>query len=346
MWTAVDAVLDDLVDAGLERRVDVLRDHRVHLLAARRAQARGIAVPAALGDAQRLAAIVAVATPRVLERVREACDGPVMLMKGAEVAARYPDPLTRPYVDVDLLAADARGAQHALTASGFVALGAADSLHHLAPLHLPGLPVRVEVHAAPHWPDGLDAPRTAELLEASVSSALGVEGVTAPAAAHHAVLLAAHAWTDRPLGRLGRLIDVEAVSLAAEAAELDALARAWGCARLWRATRRAAESVLLGRRATLPLRVWARHLPEVRSRTVLGAHLERWLAPAWAFPSHQAIGRSAMAVAYDMRPHPGEGWGTKATRVRRAVAHADRPESEHLAALGSRSEASRAATAR
>jgi hypothetical protein len=346
MWTAVDAVLDELVDAGLERRADVLRDHRVHLLAARRAQARGIAVPSMLQDAQRLAAIVAVSVPRVLERVRAACDGPVLLIKGAEVAARYPDPLSRPYIDVDLLTPDAHAAQRALVAAGFGALGAADSAHHLAPLHLPGLPVRVEVHAALHWPDGLAAPPVAELLDTSVPSALGVEGIAAPAPAHHAVLLAAHAWTDRPLGRLGRLVDVEALSLEAGAAELDALARAWGCARLWRATRRAAESVLLGRRATLPLRVWARHLPEVRSRTVLGVHLERWLAPASAFPAHQVVARAASAVAHDMRPHPGEGWGTKATRVRRAVAHADRPESEHLAALGPRSERSRVAAPR
>ena len=206
--------------------------------------------------------------------------------------------------------------------------------------------MRVEVHAALHWPDGLAAPPVAELLEASAPSALGVEGIAAPAPAHHAVLLAAHAWTDRPLGRLGRVVDVEALSLEVRAAELDALARAWGCARLWRP--RAGRPRRPARRAAQRSRsgVWARHLPEVRSRTVLGVHLERWLAPASAFPARQVVARAAVAVAHDMRPHPGEGWGRRATRVRRAVAHADRPESEHLAALGPRSEGSRVAAPR
>jgi hypothetical protein len=189
------------------------------------------------------------------------------------------------------------------------------------------------VHRRPNWLSGLRVPPVAELFDAAHPSVLDVPGLLAPAPEHHAVLLAVHAWAERPLGRLGRLVDVEAMSLGADAATLEAVARAWGCARLWRSTRRTAQSVLVSRRVPDPLMVWARGLPEMRDRTVFDAHLERWLAPVWALPPRRALGCVASAMARDIRPQPGEGWGEQAARVRRAVAHAHRLESEHLAAL-------------
>ncbi len=338
LWTAVDAVADELLGQDLDdpTRLAALRSHRLHLLVAGRAQERGVEVPTSLRHARYLAGLTASAVPLVLARARAACDGPLMLIKGAETAAVYPDPLARPYVDVDLLTADAPAVQRALLAAGFrplVLAPSVDAHHHLAPLHLPGLPVRVEVHRRPNWLSGLRVPAVAELFEAARPSALDVPGVLAPAAEHHAVLLAVHAWAERPLGRLGRLIDVEAMSLGADAATLESVARAWGCMRLWRSTRRTGQSVLLTRRVPRSLMVWTRRLPEMRERTVFDAHLEKWLAPAWAFPPHRVLGRTASAIAHDLRPHAGEGWREKVVRVRRAVAHADRLETEHLAAL-------------
>jgi Uncharacterised nucleotidyltransferase len=338
LWAAVDAVADELLDQGLDDavRLAALRSHRLHLLVTGRARVRGVEVPPVLQRARQLAGLTASAVPRVLARARAASDGPLMLMKGAEVAAVYPDPLARPYVDVDLLTPDAPAVQRSLLAAGFQPLVAAPSVdahHHLAPLHLPGLPVRVEVHRRPNWLSELRVPAVAELFEAAQPSVLDVPGLLAPAPEHHAVLLAVHAWADRPLGRLGRLVDVEAVSLAADAATLEAVARAWGCTRLWRSTRRTAQGVLLRRRVPGSLMLWTRRLPEMRERTVFDAHLERWLAPVWAFPARRALGCVASAMARDIRPHPGEGWGEQAARVRRAVAHAHRLESEHLAAL-------------
>lgn len=338
LWAAVDAVADELLDQGLHDSIPLaaLRSHRLHLLVAGRAQVRGVDVPPMLRQARQLAGLTASAVPRVLARARAASDEPLMLMKGAEAAAVYPDPLGRPYVDVDLLTADAPAVQRSLLAAGFQPLVSAPSVdahHHLAPLHLPGLPVRVEVHRRPNWLSGLRVPAVAELFEAARPSALDVPGLLAPAPEHHAMLLAVHAWADRPLGRLGRLIDVEAMSLGGDAATLESVARAWGCTRLWRSTRRTAQSVLLNRRVPGSLMVWARSLPELRERTVFDAHLERWLAPVWAFPPGRALGCVASAMARDLRPHPGEGWGEKAARVRRAVAHAHRLESEHRAAL-------------
>ena len=102
------------------------------------------------------------AAPRVLAEIRAACDGPIMLVKGPAVAARFPDPATRPFVDLDLLVPDAQAAQAALLGAGFRLSGdPADypaHLHHLPPLHSPADPIPVEVHSRLKWVDGLQAP--------------------------------------------------------------------------------------------------------------------------------------------------------------------------------------------
>ena len=64
--------------------------------------------------------MTALAASAVLRSVRAAYGGRLMLMKGPEVAARYPEPSTRAYRDIDLLADDPAGAQRALLAAGFV----------------------------------------------------------------------------------------------------------------------------------------------------------------------------------------------------------------------------------
>ena len=134
-------------------------------------------------------------------------------MKGPEVGARYPDPALRPCKDLDLLVENPIGVQRALRAAGFVPTGTPhlyEGIHHLRPLYLPGLPVTIEVHARPKWPDHMTAPPAAELIEAAVPSTLGVPGLLTLPVAHHAVVLAAHAWAHDPLACAGRLIDVAA----------------------------------------------------------------------------------------------------------------------------------------
>jgi hypothetical protein len=337
LWPAVDRLMDRLLekDALGDERVAELRDHRVHLLAAARVRARGETPPLSLRRDEGMAAMLALAMPVVLARVREVCDGPLLLMKGPEVAAHYPDPVRRPFVDVDLLTPDPAGAQRALVAAGFkLADPAWEWLegpdHQLPPLHWPGLPLSVEVHNHPHWVDGLRPPSCAELLDAAGPSRVGVDGLLAPAPEHHALLLAAHAWAHRPLGRLGQLIDVEAMSRVADAQALERTARAWGCARLLRTTRKAAAAALDGRR-TGSMRIWARHLREGRERTVVGTHLQRWLAPTCGFPWTQVPRAFTGAVWDDLRPGRGEGWPTQVQRMLAALTHARSAESEHLA---------------
>ena len=112
---------------------------------------------------------------KVLERVRTACDGPLVLMKGPEVAARYPDPALRGFRDVDLLAPDAPTVQRQLVAAGFEPVGVPEkyaAIHHLRPLAYPGLPLLVEVHDRPKWPARLRLPDKAELLGTAVPATI------------------------------------------------------------------------------------------------------------------------------------------------------------------------------
>ena len=84
-----------------------LREHGVHLLGAKRLREVGRPVSDELEADGWTAAILTLVAPSLLERVRESCDGPLVLMKGPEVAARYPQPELRGFRDVDLLVPDA-----------------------------------------------------------------------------------------------------------------------------------------------------------------------------------------------------------------------------------------------
>ncbi len=101
-------------------------------------------------------------------------------------------------------------------------------IHHLPRLGWPGTTLAVEIHSEPKWPDGLRPPHNEELFEAAVPSEVGVADVLAPLPAHHALLLAAHAWAHQPLGRARDLVDVGALRAEADGAELERLARVVG----------------------------------------------------------------------------------------------------------------------
>lgn len=333
VWDAVGALVDGA--ASLER----LRAHRLHLLAAARLRAAGRPVPDALALEERRSAINALTVPALLRRVRAAVDGPVLVLKGPEVAARYPDPVQRPFGDLDLLVPDAAACLRALSADGFVAIGDPRlfrGIHHERPLTLPGLPVWIELHSSPKWPDGLAPPPTAELLEAAVPSRLGVAGIETLPAAHHAVLVAAHSWAHEPLARIGHLVDLAVTLDRADRADVRAIARAWGARRAWDCTEAAVDAVVHGHGRSAAAALWARHLRPVRERTVLESHLQEWLAPAWGLPAHrmpQALGR---ALRDELRRESAESWRTKLARSRIAVGNAGLARADHDLALEAR----------
>jgi hypothetical protein len=331
------------VRAGLDRLVEradahALVFHRVEPLAAERLRRLGREVPGELAELERLGAAFALAATAHLARARAAIDGPLLLLKGPELAALYPEPSLRISRDLDLLVPDPRSAQAALLAAGFAEAGDPalyDRAPHLVPLAWPGLPVELEVHGRPNWLPWLAAPAGGELLDGAVPSASGVEGVLAPAPEKHLLVVAVHAWTHGPLQRLRDLLDVALLSGEADLAEADRLARVWGIERLWRATAAIADSLFLGEPPPRALRGWARNLAEARERTVLEQHSARWRCWFDALPPRLAVRAALDEVRQDVTPDTGETWSDKLRRTRRALRNAFVRRSRHDSEAGS-----------
>ena len=332
--------------AEIWRRVDelvlrapgesALREHGVHLLGAKRWREAGRPVSDELEADGWTAAILTLVAPALLERVREACDGPLVLMKGPELAARYPEPELRGFRDVDLLVPDAPAVQRQLIGAGFEPVGAPEkyaAIHHLRPLVYPGLPLLVEIHDRPKWPARLRQPSKKELLQTAVPSSVGVDGIDTLDPARHALVLAAHACAHGPLTKLVHVLDLALLADESPPDELRALARWWQIERLWRTSTSISGSLFDGARTPVALRVWGRCLPRVRERTVLERHLEDWLAPLWIYPSREAARASLAALADEVRPLEGETWRHKARRAARAIRNAFAPLSDHRRGL-------------
>lgn len=329
---------DDGIWAGVDRlvtrahRLAEVRSHGLEPFAARRWRLLGREIPAELIEEERLAAVASLTVVPLLERIRASTEGAIVLFKGPEVAARYPDRALRRFKDLDVLVADAPAVQEALLAAGFRPIGDPEQyrdLHHLRPLVFPGLPLAVEVHAAPKWLPGLSPPPTAELLAATRPAAVGVQGVDALLPAQHALVLAVHSWAHEPLRRLRDLVDVAAVADEVERGEIDALAARWGIERLWQATIRTADAMLLGRPVPGPPRAWAGNLGQVRERTVLETHLERLLSDFSALPANRAMRLLPDTLLAEIRPVEDETWSQKLTRIWLALRNAFVPRQEH-----------------
>ena len=74
--------------------------------------------------------MIALTAHTVLEKARDAYDGRMLLMKGPEVASRYPNPADRPFRDLDILVDDPQSAQQSLIKAGFIEAGGG-ATHHL-----------------------------------------------------------------------------------------------------------------------------------------------------------------------------------------------------------------------
>src|SRR3954451_15920708 len=189
LWSAVGALIDSAPNDGVLA-------HKLAPLAAGRRRRAGEPVPEAFAAEERAASFAALSATALLQRIRELGDGPILLLKGPEVAALYPQNGRR-FGDIDVLTPDALGLHRSLRDHGFVEVETPfdhREHHHLPPLRWPVIPLYVEVHAAPNWPQAIDAPAIAEILEAAVPSVVDVGGLSAPSRLHHALLLAAHSW--------------------------------------------------------------------------------------------------------------------------------------------------------
>jgi hypothetical protein len=105
---------------------------------------------------------------------------------------------------------------------------------------------------------------------------------------------------------------------------------------MWRTTRAAIGAVLEGTGRSAAVASWARHLRDVRERTVLEWHFKRALAPVWGLPRR----RIAPAVVAEARATAARGevepWRTKARRAGLALRNAGTARSDHLLVLGTR----------
>jgi hypothetical protein len=305
-------------------------------LAAEIVEEQGKSVPPLLLREQRSARASALTASLLLERVRDACAGPVLILKGPELAARYPNH-SRLYGDLDILVTDAAETQRGLIAAGFVELDDPEGLwvdiHHLPRLSWPNLPLHIEVHSRPKWLEGSSPPRIEELFAEAVPARSGAPGLLAPSPMHHAILVAAHSWGHQPLGRLRDLIDVGALASETDRWELDDQAKRWGVARLWTTSVASLEAILAGQR-TVPLRLWAGHIAVPRDQTVFEHHVERVLSPFWGLPFTSAARCSVRAFGNEFRPAFDETWPEKLRRTTQAVRRARVAVSAHNRLLG------------
>ena len=331
---SVAGAIDRLVE--IAPTITALRNHRLHLAAARIWQSHGCDVPAALVSEVRAAAVRAMLTRLILGKARSAYGGALMLMKGPEVAAHYPIPSDRPFGDLDLLADDPVAAQRALIAAGFLELGepaAYEGLQHLPPLVWPGAPLKIEVHRHPSHPFWLAPVSPESLFRVAVPSATGVSGILAPEPAAHAVLVVAHAWNHEPLGNLGQLLDAAALLASADRERAGAFARSWGWEGMWSTSLAVIDAVVGAGRPSLALKLWARHLLDVRERLVLENHISRLAGPMWSLPAGDMPRAIACALRYTVAPDRDESWVTQLRRSCLAIGHAFQPRSAHEATL-------------
>lgn len=326
------AALWDSVDELIARapNVSALRCHRLHLLAAWRQRRLGLPVDTELRESERRSAMAGLAALFLLRRIRATVDGPLVVMKGPEVATAYPDPGCRPFRDLDLLTPCADDAHAALLAAGFVeATSFGGAGHHTRPLAWPGIPLVVELHRTPHYIPGLPVPDVDALLHLTRPSHTGIAGIDAYVPAADAVLLAVHGWAHGPLQRIGDLVDIAAVLADGEREDADQLARHWGWERLWRTTTACIDALLLNRPRPIALRTWGRHLTSSREPRVLESYLARAIAPAWALSGSRVARGISTEILRTVLPYEEESWADQLRRSRRALARVHRPLSEY-----------------
>jgi hypothetical protein len=326
LWRAVDRLIDRAAS------LDDLREHRLELLAARRWRELGRPLPEGLALDEKRSVLRSLAVRPLVTRMREVIDGPIMVLKGPEVAALYPAPAARPFFDVDVLVRDAAAAQRALLAAGFQEVADPDlyrDIHHLRPLWSSSFPLSVELHTRPKWLEDARPPSLDELLSRAVPSATEVEGVVAPSHADHAVIVAVHSWAHEPFRSARELVDVAALCAGLTADEVEAVAAERGVPRLWATTTGIADAMLGERRATALLRTWTGNVVGVRRRTVLEAHLMHVLSPFGTMPRTRAFGIAVRRLPSELVPQGDERWSRKLRRSARALLNARTPRSVH-----------------
>jgi Uncharacterised nucleotidyltransferase len=316
IWPALDRVLAD------PRSENGLYQHGIGPIAAWRLRVRGEPVSDRLESLASGAAYAAVTAEPLLRSVRDAVDGPIIVLKGPETAALYPLPWLRPYSDLDLLVEDPATAERRLIEAGYTAQGPSNRIipghHHDLALRQPGSALAVELHRNPGWLSWMTPPSNEELFGQAVPSAAGVHGVSALPLTEHALLLAAHSWRHGPYHSMLHLVDIALIRDRVESAELNTSATAWGALGVWESTVAMIDWFFFGQGDPPRLRdrLWSRHLRDCRDRTLVEYYLATWLKGLAAPAPRLAIGAIASDVVFSFTPHP---WQTRSGKIRRIV---------------------------
>lgn len=330
LWQSVDRLIDAAQD------IDGLVAHGVAPIAAWRWRERGMPVPPAIEDAARRSAFAHLCAPSLLGTIRDLIDGPIILLKGLESARLYPDPLLRPFGDIDLLVHDVATAERRLLNAGFAYAGNVahriPGHHHDTPLRKPGLPVAIELHHAPGWLTWMTPPTNADLFTHAIPSSAGIEGVHALPPAPFALFLAAHAWRHGPGTSLLHLIDIALARRQANSQALQALAQDWGMQKLWHATNTLIDAFLSDPPTTLTRlqRLWSRHLTDLRERTVLETYLALWSRGAAAPSTRTAAHTILTDIRVSFTVHDWQDRRLKTRRIASALRRARQPRSSLL----------------
>jgi hypothetical protein len=238
--------------------------------------------------------------------VREVVDGPLLLMKGLDVARLYPDPSLRRLRDVDMLVSDPDGTQWRLICAGFretrgpgVEVDSRDRLlHQLCPLQAPGLWIPVEIHRTPHWPFWCRPPSYEELIGDAEPSTVALDDVVTPRLEHHALIVLAHAWAGQPFEQFAQLLDVAVLLEKCDARDVVGVARRWRLERALDVARATIDCLLhnLGR-VPFVTRHFAAHLETLAIPSPARRQFDRYASSVFVTsPAEAAVGGARAAA--------------------------------------------------
>jgi hypothetical protein len=322
-WPAVTTFIDSCLETATP---EILIAHGVGLLAADRLRQTQREIPALLDQETAIATMIHLGAHSLLQRIRAVLDDHILLIKGPELAARYPSPTLRSFGDLDILVPDSARAKRILLDAGFREVDDYEFAHTERPLRWPGLPILIELHHRLPWLHWVSAPPASDYFTRAIPSATNIEGIETLPRPDHALLVAAHAWRHAPLRRLGDLIDITAMAEGLDPDELESRASRFGMGNVWRTSVTTRDILLTGHgRTNWPLRLWARHLSPPRERSVLEIHVARWIGALWAPTLATRLASVRTTAADDFGPLPGESWTSKLRRTRRALGEAAAP---------------------
>jgi hypothetical protein len=228
----------------------------------------------------------------VLADVVGATDDHIVVMKGVEVAQHYPDPIQRPFGDVDVLTARPGALSEALQRIGYREQLdiVPDDHHHLPPLVRPGGEVPIEAHFRPGWLSWMTPPSTEELIERAVPATTPVDGLWTLDPIDHCLFVAVHHWADGPFIRARDLVDIAALRLGLDGEEVERRAEAWGIGRMWSLTGRCADALLLDGPTSLSTRLLTGHISRGRLQGPIAHRAAVYLADFLVTSPRRAAG--------------------------------------------------------